>query len=53
MLFRSKFDNKSWVKMDEIAGNLLDITTDRWSTILRRADTFTDKDFDKVFALTA
>ena len=48
-----KFDNKTWVKFDEVAGSLLDITTDRWSSILRRADTFTDKDFDKVFALTA
>lgn len=48
-----KFDNKTWVKFDEVAGSLLDISADRWSTILRRADTFNDKDFEKVFALTA
>ena len=48
-----KFDNKTWVKFDEVAGSLLDITTDRWSSILRRADTFTDKDYDKVFAVMA
>jgi hypothetical protein len=48
-----KFDNKTWVKFDEVAGSLLDISADRWNTILRRADTFNDKDFEKVFALTA
>jgi len=48
-----KFDNKVWVRFDEIAGSLMDVTADRWNTILRRADTFTDKDYEKVFALTA
>ncbi len=48
-----KFDNATWVKMDEMAGNLLQTSADRWSTILRRADTFTDKDYEKVFSLTA
>ena len=48
-----KFDNKTWVRFDEIAGSLLQTSADRWSTILRRADTFTDKDYEKVFALTA
>lgn len=48
-----KFDNKTWVRFDEIAGSLLETSADRWSTILRRADTFTDKDYEKVFALTA
>lgn len=48
-----KFDNKTWVKFDEVAGSMLTISADRWSTILRRADTFTDKDYEKVFALTA
>jgi hypothetical protein len=48
-----KFDNKEWVRMDEIAGQLVNMESARWSTILRRADTFTDKDYEKVFALTA
>ena len=48
-----KFDNKTWVRMDEVAGTLMDISADRWNTILRRADTFNDKDYEKVFALTA
>ena len=47
------FDNKTWVKFDEIAGSLMETNADRWATILRRADTFTDKDYEKVFALTA
>jgi hypothetical protein len=48
-----KFDNKTWVRLDEVAGSLLEIPTDRWSTILRRADTFNDKDYEKIFSLTA
>lgn len=48
-----KFDNKTWVRMDEIAGSLMEMSADRWSTLLRRADTFNDKDYEKVFALTA
>ena len=48
-----KFDNTTWVKFDEIAGSLMGTSADRWATILRRADTFTDKDYEKVFSLTA
>ena len=48
-----KFDNKTWVRMDEIAGSLMEMSADRWSTLLRRADTFNNKDYEKVFALTA
>ena len=48
-----KFDNGTWVKFDEIAGSLMDTSADRWATILRRADTFNDKDYEKVFSLTA
>lgn len=47
------FDNKTWVHLDEIAGSLMDTSADRWATILRRADTFTDKDYEKVFSLNA
>lgn len=47
------FDNKTWVRFDEIAGSLIDTSAERWNTILRRADTFTDKDYEKVFSLTA
>ena len=48
-----KFDNQTWVKFDEIAGNLLGMSADRWSTVLRRADTFTDADYEKVYSLNA
>lgn len=48
-----KFDNKTWVHLDEVAGNLMNTSAERWATILRRADTFTDKDYEKVFSLTA
>jgi len=48
-----KFNNETWVKFDEIAGSLMGTSADRWATILRRADTFNDKDYEKVFSLTA
>jgi hypothetical protein len=48
-----KFDNKTWVRLDEVAGDLMAISANSWNTILRRADTFTDKDYEKVFSLTA
>lgn len=47
------FDNKTWVRFDEIAGSLMDTSADRWATILRRADTFTDSDYEKIYSLTA
>lgn len=47
------FDNKTWVTMDEIAGSLMNMSADRWSTILRRADTFTDKDYEKIYSISA
>jgi len=31
----------------------LDTSADRWATILRRADTMTQKDYDNIFALNA
>lgn len=48
-----KFDNKTWVRLDEVAGGLMETSANSWNTILRRADTFTDKDYEKIFALTA
>jgi hypothetical protein len=48
-----KFSNKEWVRFDEIAGGLAQMDSSDWSSVLRRADTFTQKDYEKVFALTA
>jgi hypothetical protein len=31
----------------------MDMSADRWATILRRADTMTEKDYENIFALTA
>ena len=47
------FNNQGWVRMDELAGDLLAINSTRWLDILRRADTFGEKDYEKVFSLTA
>jgi len=47
------FDNDSWVRLDEVGGMLMDTSASRWTNILARAKTYTDKDFEKVYALTA
>ena len=46
------FDNESWVRLDEVGGMLMDTSASRWTNILARAKTYTDKDFEKVYALT-
>lgn len=48
-----KFGNKEWVRFDEIAGGLAQMSSSDWNSVLRRADTFNSKDYEKVFALTA
>lgn len=47
------FDNDSWVRLDEVGGMLMDTSASRWTNILARAKTYTDKDFEKVYAITA
>jgi len=47
------FDNDSWVRLDEVGGMLMDTSASRWTNILARAKTYTDKDFEKVYAVTA
>ena len=46
------FDNESWVRMDEIGGMLMDTSSARWSNILARSLTYTDKDYEKVYAVS-
>ena len=45
-----KFDNTTWVKFDELGGNLMETDASRWAAILKRADSLQDKDFEKIFA---
>jgi hypothetical protein len=48
-----EFNADTWFKMDNVGGDLMNLSASRWDTILRRADTYTDKDYEKVFAVTA
>ena len=43
------FDNTGWVKFDEIGGDLMGMTENRWDALKKRADTYTDKEIEKVF----
>ena len=47
------FNNQSWVKFDQIGGSMLDMSESRWGGLVARADTLTDKDFEKIYAATA
>ena len=42
-------DNTGWVKFDEIGGDLMGMTENRWDALKKRADTYTDKEIEKVF----
>ena len=43
------FDNTGWVKFDEIGGDLMSMTDNRWDAIKKRADTYTEKEIEAVF----
>ena len=43
------FDNTGWVKFDEIGGDLMSMTENRWDALKKRADTYTDKEIESVF----
>lgn len=40
--------NEDWVKFDEIAGGLVELSTDKWGSYTKKASTFTVKDFEKL-----
>ena len=44
------FANDGWVKFDELGGKLLDLNESRWTALTKRADSFDEKDFEKIFA---
>ena len=48
-----EFDNATWLKFDEIGGSLLETNNNRWSAILKRAESMQDADFAKVFMSAA
>lgn len=42
-----ELDNDDWVKYDQIAGKVANLTGDRWSGMLQRAKTLDSKDIEK------
>lgn len=48
-----EFNAEAWYNLDEVGGKLMVMTASRWDNILRRADTYTDKEYEKVFALAS
>jgi len=48
-----EFNAEAWYNLDEVGGKLMEISASRWDSILRRADTYTDKEYEKVFALAS
>ena len=48
-----ELDSATWVRFDEIGGSLVGTTDTRWNNIIKRAESLTDKDFEKIFMLSA
>lgn len=44
-------DNETWVKLDEIGGQLVELDDRQWSGLVKRAETFTAKDFLATFGV--
>ena len=43
------FDNTSWVKFDELGGDLIGMGESRWDAIKKRADTYEEKEVVAIF----
>jgi hypothetical protein len=43
------FDNPTWVKFDELGGQLVDMKADKWEAINRRAASYTEDDYKDAF----
>ena len=43
--------NSDWVKFDELGGKLVDMGASRWASTLKRAESFDEKEFEKVFVV--
>ena len=48
--FGQTLGDDGWVKFDELGGRLLDLNESRWTALTKRADSFDEKDFEKIFA---
>lgn len=44
-------DNETWVKLDEVGGYLVETDASQWSGFVKRAETFTAKDFLATFGV--
>jgi hypothetical protein len=47
------FDTQTWVNVDTIGGKLMQMNATKWHNLQAKAQSMTDKDFDKTFVLTA
>ena len=45
-------DNQSWVRFDQIGGQLVNYTDSQWTNLKSRAESYDDKDFKRVFSKT-
>ena len=46
-------NNMSWVRFDQVGGQLMDTSESRWASILTRAESLQDKDLEKVYGVSA
>jgi hypothetical protein len=43
------FGNDGWVRFDELGGSLLEMNDSRWNAFKQRADSFEEKELEKLF----
>lgn len=48
-----ELSNNQWVQFDEVGGALVGMQSDRWYSLLNKANTFTAEDFTKIFGTVA
>jgi hypothetical protein len=44
-----ELDNTSWVKFDEIGGDLMNMDENRWDSLKKRADSYSEKEVENMF----
>ena len=51
--YGQELDNESWVRFDELGGRLVTLSDAKWGAIVKRADSYTKDDLEKILGLPA
>lgn len=51
--YGQELDNDSWVRFDELGGRMVTLSDAKWDAIVKRADSYTKGDLEKILGLPA